>query len=687
MSRVLSIARFAPATWAFLAVLLAVGVVGQGLWSPTQDQPWFPDLAYGLPSFEAGRWWTPLTGTFLVAQPLGYIPTILFFGGMAYVEHRRGTRFALAWYGLGQAFSIAATAVFLLVASIPPWPWARELAAALDVGPSGGAMALVAIAAGLLPPPWRQRAWILVFGAAAVGVLFIGQVADVVHAFAIVLVLLLDRSFRIQRTSVHEQRVTVVLALLLLGGVQLISLLVPTSGPFGETSALAGSWVDVAVDSGVIVLLAIALLRGRRWGWALAVAFSALQVLIAAAVLALLVLILTEGEAAVVEGSLGDLDAMVAAGALWLAFLVLLVVTRAAFRVRPRRPLDASAPVRPDEVRAAIRANGGGTLSWMATWEGMDALRAPDGLVPFQSHLGVAIALGDPIGDPAGRAAALAAFADRAERQGLVPCVFGADAASRAAAPKGWRSLVIADDTIVDLPGLEFAGKAWAAVRQSFSRAEREGVVFRLSTWAEEPWAVRQRLRAISEGWVDDKQLPEMRFTLGRLQEAADPEVRLALAVDAQGRVDGFLSWLPVFAAGGEHQGWTLDLMRRREGGLPPVMEFLIGSSARAFAEEGARILSLSGAPLAHEAGPQDGPVQALLGRLSAALEPVYGFRSLHRFKQKFHPRAEPLHLLYRDEGDLVRIAAGLTRAFLPDATVRQFAAAGADLVKGASAE
>jgi len=182
---------------------------------------------------------------------------------------------------------------------------------------------------------------------------------------------------------------------------------------------------------------------------------------------------------------------------------------------------------------------------------------------------------------------------------------------------------------------------------------------------------------------VGDKGLPEMGFTLGTLTEARDPEVRLALALSPKGDVDGFLSWLPVYGPDGVVRGWTLDLMRRREGGFGPVMEFLIGSSARHFAEEGAQILSLSGAPLAHENPADAGLIADLTDRLAETLEPVYGFRSLHRFKQKFNPRYETMYLLYRDEGDLPAIAAGLTKAFLPDATLRQFAGAGLELVRG----
>jgi len=184
---------------------------------------------------------------------------------------------------------------------------------------------------------------------------------------------------------------------------------------------------------------------------------------------------------------------------------------------------------------------------------------------------------------------------------------------------------------------------------------------------------------------VGGKDLPEMGFTLGSLAEASDPEVRLALAVSPAGDIDGFLSWLPVYSGDDRIEGWTLDLMRRRQDGFPPVMEYLIGSSALQFSAEGARIMSLSGAPLTHDYPPDAGIIAALSERLAEALEPVYGFRSLHRFKEKFHPRYETLYLLFRDEADLARIGAGLVRAFLPDASLRQFAGAGWELVRGES--
>ena len=666
-----------PATLTLLVLLLAVGVVGQGLWRPVTEQPWFDAVAYGLPAFEAGRWWTPITGTFFVAHPLVYIPTLLSLAGLGFLELKRGSRVALLYFGFGQLFAIFATAAFLMFGRLLPWPWAVTLAGQVDVGASGGTMACIAASIGLLAAPWRQRGWVVVFAYAAISLLLLGSLADVEHAFAITLILLIDRSFRIQRTTIREQRLLAFAVILSLAVIQILSLLLPTNGPFGPTAPLDGPWLDVAIDTVVVLIVSRGLRLGRRWAWILTVLWAGVNLLVAGAIIVLFALYPAE-----VYDVYGDPDVALATSLLWALFFVYLIIVRRAFRATRRRRIGEGSAVSTDEVRSLIKADGGGNLSWMAAWDGLRYLRTGEGMVPFQPRLGVAIALADPLGPPASVADSVSTFVRTTEGQGLIPCFFSCSQVTRDAMPDGWRALVIADDTIVDLPGLEFTGKAWSYVRQALNRGERDGMTFRLTTMAAEPWGVRQQLRAISESWVGDKGLPEMRFTLGTLQEAEDPDVRLALAIAPNGDVDGFLSWLPVYGPGGTVRGWTLDLMRRREGGFGPVMEFLIGSSARDFASEGALTLSLSGAPLAHEVTPDEGAIAQLLSSLSSALEPVYGFRSLHRFKTKFNPRYEPIYLLYRDEGDLTRIAAGLTRAFLPDATLRQFAAAGVDMLR-----
>ena len=78
------------------------------------------------------------------------------------------------------------------------------------------------------------------------------------------------------------------------------------------------------------------------------------------------------------------------------------------------------------------------------------------------------------------------------------------------------------------------------------------------------PRGIQMQVKAISSEWVEDKGLPEMGFTLGGVDEALDPHVRVGLAIDGDSTVHGITSWMPFHATGGgDPAGWTLDVMRR----------------------------------------------------------------------------------------------------------------------------
>lgn len=677
-SRALRAAKRIPVTLGFAAALLVIGLVTGSLWQPFTASDLFPSVAYGLPALEAGRWWTPVTGTFFVGSPWLFLAGFPALAGIGSLEYRRGSRVAAATFAVGQLFAVLAASLLLWGASLLPWTWAQQQAEVLSVGPSAGLFACIAAAVALLPSPWRLRTWTVLLACLAVALFYYGSLPDLERLLAVGLVLAVTRSLRPQRVNVREQRLLAFVVLCALGAIEILGYLAPMTGPFGFSAATSGSWIDVAVNTVIVLVVATALRRGRRWAWIIVIVYVALN----AVLVLLLIMVLLLAGLPGVEADLGaDVTSVLASSALWIVAGAYFVLVRGAFRARPRAQLGASPAPAAQEVKTALHADGGGTLSWMTTWEGMSYARFGSGIVAYQRRSGVALALADPIGPAAERAQTVRAFIQAAEAAGLAPCFFSAGEATHAAVPDGWRSIVVADDTVVDLPGLQFTGKAWSAVRTSLNRAQREGMTFRLSRLSDESWGVRQQLSAISDSWVGEKGLPEMGFTLGTLHEAADPEVRLALAVSPAGDVDGFLSWLPVYGEGAI-TGWTLDLMRRREGGFGPVMEYLIGASAQQFSNEGAAIMSLSGAPLAHEYPADAGVIADLQERMAAMLEPVYGFASLHRFKQKFHPRYETMYLLYRDEADLTRIGAALTRAFLPHATLRQFAAAGVDLVR-----
>ncbi|MDT0447949.1 bifunctional lysylphosphatidylglycerol flippase/synthetase MprF [Streptomyces hesseae] len=352
----------------------------------------------------------------------------------------------------------------------------------------------------------------------------------------------------------------------------------------------------------------------------------------------------------------------------WLVTLIALLIT---FR-RPRLHTDADAAVR---ARELLVAHGGSTLSYLTTWDGNYYWFAANGrtAVAYRVIATVALTTGDPFGAPEERADAVGGFARFCDERGWTPCFYSVGAATREAAERlGWRSVQVAEDTVVPLPDLAFTGKKWQDVRTALNKAKKEGITAEWWSFPDAPVAFTDQIRSISEEWVADKGLPEMDFTLGGLDELDDPAVRCLLAVDAEHTVHGITSWMPVYEEG-TPAGWTLDFMRRRADGFRGSMEFLIASAALGFKEEGARFLSLSGAPLARKAT-EEPPValQRVLDYGGKMLEPVYGFRSLLAFKAKFQPRYRPMYMAYPDPAALPAITRAVAKAYLPHLTAVQ---------------
>jgi phosphatidylglycerol lysyltransferase len=329
-----------------------------------------------------------------------------------------------------------------------------------------------------------------------------------------------------------------------------------------------------------------------------------------------------------------------------------------------------------DRARA-ILMRGGSTLSYMSTWRGNRYWFSSDGrsAIAYRLIAGVAVTVGEPYGDPAALDSAITEFAKFCEHRSLQPCLYSVTERARVVTERlGWKSVQVAEDALLPLACLQFAGKKWQNVRNAVNKAAREGITAEWCSYPEAPIELVHQIRQISGKWVADKGLPEMGFTLGGLEELNDPNIRCLIAVGADRKVHAITSWMPVYESGCL-VGWTLDLMRRDigPGTSHGVMEFLIATAARTFQEEGARFVSLSGAPLARlDRGQPPGTVQRLLDLLANAVEPVYGFQSLLQFKDKFHPVYQPLYLTYPDPAAIGSIATAIGRAYLPHLTSRQ---------------
>jgi phosphatidylglycerol lysyltransferase len=333
---------------------------------------------------------------------------------------------------------------------------------------------------------------------------------------------------------------------------------------------------------------------------------------------------------------------------------------------------------RVDRARA-ILTRGGSTLSYMSTWPGNAYWISADGraAIAYRAIVGVALTVGEPYGDPAAFDSAITEFAGFCRQRGLQPCLYSVTArASDVTQRLGWQSVQIAEDTLLPLASLKFSGKKWQGVRAALNKAAREGITAEWWSYPEMPLELLGQIHEISGKWMEEKGLPEMNFMLGGLGELNDPNIRCLIAVGADRKLHAVTSWMPVYDSG-RSIGWTIDLMRRNtEGTVRGVMEFLIATAALTFQEEGARFVSLSGAPLAginrNDSGGEPCAVQRVLGMIADTIEPAYGFQSLRQFKDKFQPVYQPLYLTYPDPAALGPIAIAIGCAYLPRLTSRQ---------------
>jgi phosphatidylglycerol lysyltransferase len=350
------------------------------------------------------------------------------------------------------------------------------------------------------------------------------------------------------------------------------------------------------------------------------------------------------------------------------------------------RPAHGRHSADEERARRILKSHGGGSLSWMTTWSGNSYWFTGSSFIAYRVLSGVAVALGPPVGPPADREAAFTEFARHCQFSGWTPCFyFVSDELRGMAGSLRWGSVQVAQETVLRLDEVSFRGKKFQDIRTALNRAAKAGIRAEWTSFAQAPLAVQAQIEAISEEWVADKKVPEMGFTLGSLDELDDPEVRCLLAIDADHTVHAVASWLPVYR-NGYVVGWTLDFMRRRGDGFRASIDFLIASAALSLQDEGCEFMSLSGAPLARvpasSAGggtDANGALDRMLDWLGAALEPVYGFRSLLAFKAKFKPDYEPMYLLYPDAAALPAIANAITRAYLPSINLGQ----GLTLVRG----
>ena len=422
-----------PFTLSVAVLTLLAGVATTSLWRPLRGQSLLDAVAYGLPAFSEGRWWTPATGVLFAQTPLQYVPTLGSFVLLCgFAEYRMGTRRAAGTAVVTQLAGVLGAAAFLAIVSGHGWLWADQTALARDVGFSAGALGRRAPRPPPCPLPGadgRGSCWSTYV---VMSFVYVGVLWDLEHLLAVAAGLALGprlvgsrvgrrAGLARPRLTRREYRLLAAGSFVVSGLAALIAPLAQAGGPLAtgmpDTEAVFASGPVFAV---LWLLVAAGLRRGRRRAWRVAVFVTAWS-LVALLVLAVVLAVRSEPGWPVLTYML----------AFTLTQLAILVAGRAGLRqpLAPPRSAGPGLPARrPDRGRARTGAGPPGDAGQPQPARVDDDL-AREPVVPAGRGLGRAGLRGVP----------------RARRRGARPLRprGGDTGASRpvscAASPTGWR--------------------------------------------------------------------------------------------------------------------------------------------------------------------------------------------------------------------------------------------------------
>jgi lysyl-tRNA synthetase class 2 len=311
-------------------------------------------------------------------------------------------------------------------------------------------------------------------------------------------------------------------------------------------------------------------------------------------------------------------------------------------------------------LRGLLRREGWrDSLGYFALRRDKSVVWSPSGkaAVAYRVVWGVALASGDPIGDPEAWPGAIGAYRRLVEAHGWVPAVLacGERAAHIYRREYGLAALPLGEEAIVAVDGFCLDGRAMRGVRQACGRLRRDGyrtVVRRLADLSPDEIA---DLRSAADRWRGNEVERGFSMALSRLGDPADGDAVLVTAHEDD-RLRGVLQFVP-WGPG----GLSLDLMRRDRTAANGINELMIVAALEACPALAVTRVSLNFAmfrdPLERGARIGAGPLLRARRAVLLLASRWWQIDSLYRFNAKFQPQWEPRFVAYPTARDLPRIA------------------------------
>ncbi len=350
------------------------------------------------------------------------------------------------------------------------------------------------------------------------------------------------------------------------------------------------------------------------------------------------------------EGAPRALRASVGAG-------VLLAGLSLARLLRPATAIPDSGPPDWDRIAEAEKCSGStaALLAYLGDKRFLFHETRP-AFIMYGLSGGCAVAMGDPVGDPAAARDLVWDFRDLCDRTGLMTVFYQVRPETlHLYADIGLSLGKFGEEAMVDLHTWSLDGASHRNERNLLHRMERDSVTFEIKERDNVP-AILGELRQVSDQWLEEKKSREKAFSLGYFDETYLCRCRQAV-LRRDGRIVAFANILE----SGDGTELSVDLMRHRtdapEGAMEALFLHLIGWGA----QHGFARFNLGMAPLSGIEGGQTAP---LWNRFASMLYEhggrFYNFQGLRLYKDKFHPQWEPRYIASPGGISMAQVLAGI---------------------------
>lgn len=264
----------------------------------------------------------------------------------------------------------------------------------------------------------------------------------------------------------------------------------------------------------------------------------------------------------------------------------------------------------------------------------------------FHVYRGVALCIGDPIGDKSRYSSLLSDFNNLCFHNDWVPSMIHVSENHLGLYEKhGFAMQKLGQEAVVDIEHFENELKTSKYFRQILNRFNKHGYTYELLSPPHHD-AVIDRLKSVSDEWLGKGGRSERGLAMGYFTNEYLQMCKIAVARDAANTIQAFANIVPAHF---NQTDATYDMLRQGNKALSNINDFLLMNLIEELHKDGYKTLNMGLSPLA---GLNDDESKTILDNVLKFAynngDMFYSFSGLHRFKSKYEPKWQDKYVGYK---------------------------------------